>query len=290
MFSKQSQITLTCLLTSIFFSTAHAVNLPHTDDVPGGIVVVNLGLSTSQTNGNTPIVHFQKQRIMVAKNNGYWHGVVGIPLTTKAGQHKLHIKENNETIGFRINSKEYSVQKIKIKDKRKVNPAPEDLKRIRREKGRINKALKYWVEKEEVETNFTLPVAGELSSPFGLRRYFNEQPRKPHSGIDIAAPEGTPIMAPASGQIIESGDFFFNGNSLFIDHGQGLITMYCHMSQIKVKPGQIVSKGEVIGAVGQTGRVTGPHLHWSVSLNNARVDPRLFFDNFNSLFLTKEQK
>jgi murein DD-endopeptidase MepM/ murein hydrolase activator NlpD len=122
------------------------------------------------------------------------------------------------------------------------------------------------------------PVDGRYSSPFGLRRYFNDQPRKPHSGLDIAAPEGTPIQAAESGVVVETGDYFFNGKTVFIEHGQGLVTMYCHLRKIDVETGQTVTRGEKIGEVGKTGRVTGAHLHWSVSLNHAMVDPLLFLD------------
>ena len=157
-----------------------------------------------------------------------------------------------------------------------VNPEKRDMDRIIREKDRIGKALTHWSEKDEVPLLFRSPVDGVRSSSFGLRRFFNKQPRKPHSGMDIAAPEGATIVAPAPGRVIETGDFFFNGNTVFVDHGQGLITMYCHMQTIDVKPGQAVKAGELLGKVGMTGRVTGPHLHWGVSLNNARVDPALF--------------
>ena len=120
------------------------------------------------------------------------------------------------------------------------------------------------------------PAQGPTSSPFGLKRFFNEQARRPHSGLDIAAPRGANIIAPADGEIILTGNFFFNGNSIFIDHGQGLITMYCHMDKLDSQQGDVVKAGDIIGKVGSTGRATGPHLHWTVSLNNNRVEPLLF--------------
>jgi murein DD-endopeptidase MepM/ murein hydrolase activator NlpD len=127
---------------------------------------------------------------------------------------------------------------------------------------------------------FDKPVNGPLSSPFGLRRFFNGEERNPHSGLDFAAKTGTPIKTPAAGKVILTGNYFFNGKTVFVDHGQGLISMFCHLSQIDVTVGDELSRGAVLGKVGSTGRATGPHLHWNVSLNDARVDPSIFIGAF----------
>ena len=190
----------------------------------------------------------------------------------------MQVKEDNPppiNIAFNVRDKKYKTQHLTVKNKRHVNPTKQDLDRIWGEKKRIRNALQTWREESEIDITLDKPVEGPYSSPFGLRRFFNKQPRKPHSGLDIAAAEGTPIRSPADGVVVETGDYFFNGNTVFIDHGQGLVTMYCHMSRTDVKPGDKLQRGQVFGQVGKTGRVTGAHLHWAVSLNDARIEPLL---------------
>lgn len=252
--------------------------LPTQSLVPGGIAVIPIGNISELTR---PEATFNTRKVMVVKNETNWIAVIGIPLSLAPGSHSVSIKDGKSSFkkDILIVDKKYEEQRLTVKNKRMVDPNKQDMERINTERTRINAALKFFSPKDDVDMGFMLPVEGRFSSPFGLRRFFNEQPRNPHSGLDIAATQGTPIRAPASGKVIETGNFFFNGNTVFIDHGQGLISMYCHMDQIDVKNGKTVQRGEVIGAVGMTGRVTGPHLHWSVSLNNARVDPQLLLAN-----------
>ncbi len=265
------------LVLMLFFSydLTHAATLPHAEPVPGGVAVVALESGGKKA----PRAFFNGQRVMVIKGDQQWTAIVGIPLNTKPGTHTLKITEGNDaqmTQSFVIHDKQYAVQRLTIKDKRKVEPNPDDLKRIRRESRVMKAAFAAWHQRDDIALQFDLPAQGPMSSPFGLRRIFNGQPRNPHSGLDIAATAGSPIHAPAAGRVVAVGNYFFNGNTALIDHGQGLVTMYCHMQKIAVKKGQMLERGDVIGYVGHTGRATGPHLHWSVSLNNARVDPTLF--------------
>ena len=267
MINRSLVVAILLLITT----ASHAVNLPAHYPVPGGIAVIELG-----TNKPPGKVLFNKKQVLVTQSNQKWYAVVGIPLSSKPGKHKLVISSPKQQILFSVTDKKYQTQHLEIKNKRKVNPYAKDMKRILSEKKIIGAALKSWTAIQNISLQFDLPVEGRFSSPFGLKRYFNGQARRPHSGLDIAAPQGTPIQAAASGTVIETGNYFFNGNTIFIDHGQGLVTMYCHLHKIDVAVGQQVTRGELIGEVGKTGRVTGAHLHWSVSLNHAMVDPMLF--------------
>ena len=254
-------------------TTSHALTLDSTP-VPGGIAVITL-----PADADPVTARYRDRKVLVTQNDGHDIAVIGLPLATKPGRHYLQVNNQqgqSQNIGFQVEDKAYEEQHITIKDKRKVDPEKRDMERITRESKQIKSALRHWSAQDDVVVAFQKPVEGPTSSPFGLRRFFNEQARNPHSGLDIAAPEGAPIHAPAPGTVLDTGDFFFNGNTVLLDHGQGLVTMYCHMSKIDVEPGQTVDSGEVLGEVGMTGRVTGPHLHWGVSLNDARVDPLLF--------------
>lgn len=255
--------------------SAAAAELPQSLAVPGGIAI----LPVADITDPRPIVSFNAKKIAVVRGDDGWEAVVGLPLSTTPGDHRILVKPAATDafhLTFRVDDRDYPEQRLVVKNKRHVNPEPDDLKRIRAERQRIGVALaNFRTDVAAPPLNFGWPVRGRQSSAFGLRRFFNGEPRNPHTGLDIAAPTGTPILAPAAGVVTETGDFFYNGNAVFVDHGQGLITMYCHLSQIDVQVGDNVAVGDTLGLVGATGRVTGPHLHFAVALNDTMVDPLL---------------
>ncbi len=257
-------------------TTVSASDLPRHDPVPGGVAHIPLadtGFAPEQE------IHFNGRTAMVREIDGEWIAVIGIPLSLGEGRHFVELRDgddNRQRIHFDVRDKQYEEQRLQV-ERRMVHPSAEDLERIGRESRRIRTALDVWTDEVKTDTMaFPYPVEGPRSSPFGLRRYFNDEPRRPHSGLDIAVPTGTPITAPAAGRVVDTGHYYFNGKTVFINHGQGLVTMYCHMDQIDVEPGDWVDAGTQLGTVGTTGRVTGAHLHWSVSLNGTMVDPDLF--------------
>ncbi|MFM8845306.1 MAG: peptidoglycan DD-metalloendopeptidase family protein [Gammaproteobacteria bacterium] len=262
------------LLAALCSATVFAsTDLPTSLAVPGGVAILDVPGET----GRAPAVTFDGNRVMVLPGPAGWRAIVGIPLARAPGAAAIEIRSGNTilTQGFTVAGKAYATQRLKVAPKH-VDLSPQDAARVEQEQPRIRTAMATFTDAAPTTMNFVSPVKGPRSSSFGLRRVFNDQPRNPHSGMDIAAPTGTPIFAPAPGKVIENGDFFFNGNSVFIDHGQGLITLYCHLSKIDVEPGTEVKTGDKLGEVGATGRVTGPHLHWGVALNRAFVDPALF--------------
>ena len=241
--------------------------------VPGGVAVVELGPSAT-----APKATYQGKPVLVVKEQDNWLAIVGIPLTLKPGNER--ISSGGRSLPFIVGYKQYPEQRITLKNKSQVNPAPAQLKRIEAELAVQIKAYRSF--SPNLPSNLVLdkPVNGPLSSKFGVRRFFNGEERNPHSGLDFAVPAGTPIKTPANGKVILVGNYFFNGNTVFVDHGQGFISMFCHMSKIDVTVGQQLARGAVVGKVGSTGRATGPHMHWNVSLNDARVDPAIFIGAF----------
>ena len=250
-----------------------AFDFPRESAVPGGVKIIPLDIADS----STPYVEANDHRALVVKNGTGWVAVIGIPLSAPPGvQHvALHSSAGGRDIQYTVVDKLYASQSLKVAP-RQVDLSKSDLARVAAERVRIDQAVSHWSEPPPDSLHFSQPVPGTRSSSFGMRRIFNGKSRNPHSGMDIAAPIGTAVLAPLAGTVVDTGNFFFNGNTVFVDHGRGLISMYCHLSAVDVQPGQRVSAGTKLGAVGMTGRATGPHLHWGLSLNRAWVDPELF--------------
>ncbi len=272
------RVLLIALLLPALAIAAPLTEFPLDDAVPGGVAVVAL----PQTGKTAPHAEYSGQHVMTVRHGGHWYALVGLSLDTVPGPKTLDVNVPGASdihIGFTVMPKEYPSQSVTIADPQMVDPTPEQLKRIDEEQQHLSKVMAKFHDVPAPHISFIWPAPGPESSPFGYHRIFNGEPRSPHSGIDIAAPEGTPVKAPAAGWVADVGSYYFCGNTLTIDLGQGLYSVYCHLSRIDVKKGQWLKRGQRVGRIGATGRASGPNLHWTVRLNEVPVDPHVFLGN-----------
>jgi murein DD-endopeptidase MepM/ murein hydrolase activator NlpD len=266
--------TLTTLAPTVALA-ASVSGLPRDLRVPGGVAVVKIADATMIA--TQPIVTYESARVWVARSGASWFAVVGLPLSIAPGEHAITVTQGDTstTRTFTVNKKRYPVQRLKL-NRAMVDPPPEAMARIERESVHLKTVRSNWRASDVTRAAFVLPAEGRLSSRFGVGRVLNGKPRSPHAGLDVAVGIGTPINAPADGVVLDADDYYYCGKTMFIDHGNGLITMHCHLSEFIAKIGDTVKQGQRIALSGATGRVTGPHLHWSVFLNGVSVEPELF--------------
>ena len=255
---------------------------PNPSQVPGGVARLSLGPAATR-----PVAHAGDVPLLVLGDVIDWVALVGIALTAKPGPASIDVQTNGggkRQIRYTIADKKYAEQRLSVAPGT-VDLSPENEARYERERAHQAVVMATFTKFPEAPAQaaslpdflrMQVPTPGRRSSSFGLRRVFNGQSRNPHSGMDIAAATGTPVVSPLQAKVIDTGDYFFNGNTVWLDHGGGLLSMVCHLSAIDVKLGDVLKTGERLGAVGATGRVTGPHLHWGVMLNRVMVDPALF--------------
>ncbi|MBP6321749.1 MAG: peptidoglycan DD-metalloendopeptidase family protein [Giesbergeria sp.] len=245
--------------------------------VPGGVVRLSLGPAAQPPAAFADAA--QQIPLLVLGDMIEWTAVVGIPLSAPLGAAHITARATADSparqVAYTVLDKRYREQRLSVAP-RTVDLSPENQARYERERDHQARVMATFSTPLPERLAMQVPTPGRRSSSFGLRRVFNGQARNPHSGMDIAAATGTPVNAPLPGKVIDTGDYFFNGQTVWLDHGGGLLSMVCHLSAINAQVGDVVQTGQRIGAVGATGRATGPHLHWGVMLNRSMVDPALF--------------
>nr|WP_316628752.1 M23 family metallopeptidase [uncultured Brevundimonas sp.] len=234
----------------------------------GGLITGKVTPGTKLTLDGAPVALARDGRFIIGfgRDAGAKSVLRAVPPAGKPQVHEISVKPRT-----------YKVQRIDGLPDRKVTPrAPEDLARIKSDIRQIAAVRGRTTLETFFDRGFVWPVEGRISGVFGSQRILNGKPRRPHNGVDIAAPTGTPVKAMGDGVVaLVHQDMFFTGKTVMIDHGLGLTSVYIHMNAITVRDGEFVTKGTQIGTVGQTGRATGPHLHWGVSWFKTHLDPAL---------------
>ena len=275
----------TLIVCTTFFVAAFAVSstaasaldvagLPRESRVPGGVALV----AVARADEPKPVVTRDGANVWTVQRGASWIAVVGLPLSSAPGEHSVNVSRAgvSQPVTFTVHNKRYPVQHVTLKDNAMVEPPPEVIARIETESAHLKTVRSNWRDDSATTAAFTLPAKGRLSGRFGGSRVLNGKPRAPHAGLDVAVGTGTPVLAPGDGIVLDTGNYYFCGNAMFIDHGNGLISMFCHLSASIAKVGEHVSKGQAVARSGATGRASGPHLHWSVYLNGVSVEPELF--------------
>lgn len=213
------------------------------------------------------------------KNRAVFSSLIGIDLDEVPGEKTIILNiadakgdSSKMPVKFTVSKKDFPVQHLTLPSNM-VFLSPESLARVKREKASVDRLWDLPAVEKKWKKTFIMPVRGTVLSPFGVRRFINNAPRSPHTGIDLRAKAGTPVLASSDGIVAMISELFFAGKAVFLDHGMGIITMYFHLSEVHVKEGEKVAQGQILGRVGQTGRASGPHLHWGIRINGSRIDP-----------------
>jgi murein DD-endopeptidase MepM/ murein hydrolase activator NlpD len=224
-------------------------------------------------------VVWQNKKVPAFRAKDVWTTLVGIDLDTKPGEYKSDVlltmeggRVDKREAVVRVVEKQYPTTELKVAEKY-VELSKADLARANRESKETEGIYAVITNEALWDEPFTVPIPGRAGTNFGHRRIFNGEPRAPHAGADLRAAAGTPVRATNRGRVVLAKNLFFTGNTVIVDHGLGIYSLYAHFSRIDVKPGALVNNGQVIGLAGATGRVTGPHLHWGMRVQGARVDP-----------------
>lgn len=276
-----SALALLVAAIAINASTGADAALPRESRVPGGVALIGVGDSTAAR----PSASSDGVPVWVSRRGAEWVAVVGLPLAATEGERQIEVRSADgvaRTVRFAITAKHYPVQHVTLRDNAMVEPPAPVLARIEREAEHLKHLRSVWREAPSTSAAFVLPATGRLSGRFGGSRVLNGKPRAPHAGLDVAIPTGTTVVAPGDGIVLDVGDYYFCGKTMYIDHGNGLLSAFCHLSDWQVKAGDVVRQGQPVARSGATGRASGPHLHWSVMLNGTSVEPELFLPPMRS--------